>query len=193
MIVWSSLHAARSAAARRRRRGCGSRATGWSTPRSICMSQIITLGMPVWKRYQVGDGRGDVVGVVEAPVGAREDLLREVRVGDDRVDRDVGQVAGLVRPGERGAVGRAGHLEDVAGRGRRVVVEAADGRVADQRVRVGSTVNVEDRAVGQDGVAAGHIHPGSRVAAPLPRPKPYCTLPSLVPTIAVRRDRRRIG
>ena len=43
-------------------------------------------------------GCRDVVGVVDAPVGSGEDLLRNVRVDDDRVDGDVGQVAALVRP-----------------------------------------------------------------------------------------------
>ena len=69
--------------------------------------------------------RRDVVSIVETPVAAREHLLRIERVGDDRVDWDIGQVAALVRPGERGAVRRACHAQHMAGRAGGVLVEAA--------------------------------------------------------------------
>jgi len=76
----------------------------------------------------------DVIRVVHAPVRPGEDLCRDVVVRNDRVDRDVGQVARLVEPRERCAVRGAGHLEDMPRGGRRVLVEAADRRVADREV-----------------------------------------------------------
>ena len=77
---------------------------------------------------------GDVVRVVHAPVRPGEDLSRDVVVRDDRVHRDVRQVARLVEPRGRAAVRRAGHLEDVPRRRRRVRVEPADSRVADREI-----------------------------------------------------------
>ena len=109
---------------------------------------------------------GDVVGVVEAPIGSGKNLLRISRVRDDGVDRNIGKVAGLVCPGEGGAVGRAGDLEDVTGSGRCVGIEAADAGVADRcgrRRRIES--DIEDGAIRQDGVAAGDVDPDGLVRA----------------------------
>ena len=132
-------------------------------------------------------GHRDVVGVVQAPVGSGEDLLRNARVGDDRVDRDVGQVAALVRPGERGAVRRARDLEDMAGRRRRVGVEAADRRVADRQVRVGADGSSAIPSTGRFGRTVLPPVTFTQLACdamPVPRLKPIRTLPSFVPTIA---------
>src|SRR5204863_5459815 len=76
-----------------------------------------------------------VVRKVQTPVSSRENLPGEFRVGEDRVDRDIREVAGLVAPGEGGAVGRADQLEDVAGRSRSVCVETTHGGVGNWRSR----------------------------------------------------------
>jgi len=41
-----------------------------------------------------------VVGVVHTEVGAGEDLLREIRINNDRIHRDIRKVAGLIKPCE---------------------------------------------------------------------------------------------
>src|SRR5262245_59237423 len=56
---------------------------------------------------------GHVIRVVKAKISARKNLLREIGVNDDGVDRDIRQIASLIRPGERAAVRRTGNLEHV--------------------------------------------------------------------------------
>jgi hypothetical protein len=61
--------------------------------------------------------------------------LREVRVHDDRIDRDIREIAGLIEPGEGSTSGRARHLEDVTRSGGRVGIEAADSGIANRKIR----------------------------------------------------------
>ena len=104
--------------------------------------------------------RRDVVCEVQAPVGPGENLPSELWIGDNRIDRNVRKVAGLIAPGERGAVGRADNLEDVAERRWSIGVESAHGCVGNgrgRRCRIEG--NIKNRAVRQDRVASGNIHP----------------------------------
>src|SRR5438477_3236551 len=119
---------------------------------------------PILETRPGGSRRRDVISIVQAPVGPREDLARELRVGNDRVDRDVREVAGFVTPRKGSAIGRANHLEDMSRRRRSIGVEAAYGCVADGRSR-GRRVegDVQDRAVRQDTVIIGDVDPGGLV------------------------------
>jgi hypothetical protein len=76
---------------------------------------------------------GYVIGKINAPVGAGKDLLRLIWVNDDRVHRNVREIAGLVRPGERAAIGCACYLVHVTRCCGRVSVEAANSRVPDRQ------------------------------------------------------------
>ena len=116
------------------RRGHVSRLRASSRRGRSAMSQIITCGMPLSKRFQAGDATVDVIRVVNTEVGAGEDLLRVIGINDDRIHRNVRQIAALVRPGERAAVRSTGYLEHVARRARRVGVKAANSRIANRHV-----------------------------------------------------------
>ena len=110
------------------------------------------------------DGRSsrDVISVVQTPVGPREHLLRNVRVGDDRIDRDIRQIARLVRPGERSAVRVAYHPIDMARCRRRILAESAHCGISNRgagRCRVEG--HIEDGSVRKDRVAARYVHPDS--------------------------------
>jgi hypothetical protein len=107
-------------------------------------------------------GRRDVVRVVQAPVGPRENLLRDVRVNDDRIDWDVRQIPALVLPGKRRAIRGAGYPKDMAGGGRGVGVKASHRSVPNRNIGCGHgriERDAEHRPIGQDGVGAGNVHP----------------------------------
>jgi len=72
---------------------------------------------------------GHVIRVVKAKISARKNLLREIGVNDDGVDRDIRQIASLIRPGERAAVRSAAYLKNVSRLRRRVSVKSADRRI----------------------------------------------------------------
>ncbi|PYL07003.1 MAG: hypothetical protein DME33_11935 [Verrucomicrobia bacterium] len=93
------------------------------------MRDTVLKAQPGWRCY------GYVIGKVNAPVGAGKDLLRHIRIDDDRIHRNIRQVAGLIRPGKGATVGCAGYLENMTGRGRRIRIKAAYGRVTDRQIR----------------------------------------------------------
>ncbi|PYJ69614.1 MAG: hypothetical protein DME76_08385 [Verrucomicrobia bacterium] len=93
------------------------------------MRDTVLKAQPGWRCY------GYVIGKVNAPVGAGKDLLRHIGINDDRIHRNIRQVAGLVRPGKGGTVGCAGYLENMTGRGRRILIKAAYRRVTDRQIR----------------------------------------------------------
>jgi demethoxyubiquinone hydroxylase (CLK1/Coq7/Cat5 family) len=64
--------------------------------------------LPCWR------ANAYVIGVVNAPVGPRKNLLRVIRVNNNRINRNIREIAGLVEPSVRSAVGSAGHLKHVA-------------------------------------------------------------------------------
>ena len=88
------------------------------------MRDAVLKALPDWRCY------GDVIGVVNAPVGAGIDLLRHIWVNDDRIHRNVRQVAGFVCPSEGTTGGGAGYLENMTRRGRRVSIKAGYSRIA---------------------------------------------------------------
>ena len=77
---------------------------------------------------------GYIIGVVNAPVGAGKNLLREIRINNDRIHRDIWKIARLICPRERAAVGSAGYLENMTRRGGRIRVESADRCIADREI-----------------------------------------------------------
>ena len=79
--------------------------------------------LPAWRPYRY------IVGVVNPPVGTGKDLLRHVRIDDDRIDRNIREITRLIYPIEGAAVSRAGYLENMTGRWRRISVKAAYGYV----------------------------------------------------------------
>jgi hypothetical protein len=114
--------------------------------------------LPCWR------GHGYVIGVVNAPVGACINLLRHIWVNNDRIDRDIRQVAGLVRPYKRATVSGTGYLKHVAVCCGRIRIEAAHGSVAygqirSRRGRIES--NAEHRTQRHNRVAPSNIHPVS--------------------------------
>jgi hypothetical protein len=70
-----------------------------------------------------------VIGEVNTPVRAGKDLLRLIGIDDDGVNRNVREIARLIRPSERAAIRGAGYLKDVTRCCRCVSVEAANSRV----------------------------------------------------------------
>lgn len=82
-------------------------------------------------------GRCDsyVVGVVNAPVGAGKDLLCVVWINNDRVHRNIREIASLVGPSEGAAVGSASDLKHVARCSRRIGIKAAYRRVTYRQIR----------------------------------------------------------
>ena len=122
------------------------------------MWQTVLEALPGGRCYS------DVIGVVNAPVGAGKDLLWLIRINDDGVHRNIRKISSLVRPGERAAIGRACYLEHVTRRRRRVSVKAANTRVADrQRCRCHGRIqrDAHHRAIGQDSVVPSNIYPVS--------------------------------
>ena len=83
------------------------------------MRNTVLEALPRWR------SNGYVIGVVNAPVRPCINLLRHIGINDDRIHRNIREVPGLVRPGERAAVGGARHLENVTRSRRRVCVETA--------------------------------------------------------------------
>ena len=103
-----------------------------------------------------------VIRVVNTEVGAGEDLLRVIGINDDRIDRNVRQIAALVRPDERATIRSTGYLEHVARRARCVGVKAANSRIASRHVhRWHGWIegDAKDRTVRQNAVSAGDVHP----------------------------------
>src|SRR6478609_4224243 len=103
-----------------------------------------------------------VIRVVNTKVAAGEDLLRVIGINDDRIDRNVRQIAALVRPGERATIRSTGYLEHVARRARCVGVKAANSRIANRHVhRWHGWIegDAKDRTVRQNAVSAGDVHP----------------------------------
>ena len=79
--------------------------------------------LPAWRPYRY------IVGVVNPPVGTGKDLLRHVRIDDDRIDRNIREITCLIYPIEGAAVSRAGYLENMTLGRRRISVKAAYGYV----------------------------------------------------------------
>ena len=86
--------------------------------------------------------------------------MRVIGINDDRIHRNVRQIAALVRPDERATIRSTGYLEQVARRARRVGIKAANSRVANRHVhrwhgRIEG--DAKDRTVRQNTVSAGHV------------------------------------
>jgi hypothetical protein len=123
----------------RRRRSAGQRidiGTAAACPDRETCATPVNLHVPyhrVWQTvFETLPRRGcyrDVVGKVNAPVRAGIDLLRLIGIDDDGVDRNIREIAGLVRPGKRAATCCARYLEYVTRCRWRVSVEAANSRV----------------------------------------------------------------
>jgi hypothetical protein len=112
--------------------------------------------LPGWRRYRY------IIRIVNAPVGAGKDLLRVVWVNNNRIHRNIREIASLVRPREGATVGGAGYLENMTQRAGRVGIEAAYSCVAHGKIRRrhgGIKGNAEHWAKRHNGVAPGHIHP----------------------------------
>ena len=88
------------------------------------MWQAILEALPCGRCY------GDVIGKINAPVRASKDLLRLIGIDDNGVNRNVGEIAGLVRPSEGTTIRGAGYLKDMTRCCWRVRVEAANSRVS---------------------------------------------------------------
>ena len=121
--------------------------------------------------------RGDVVRVVEAEVGAGENLRGKIRVHNDRIDGDVRQIPRFVLPDRIHAIRVATDAEDMARHAGRVVVEAAQRSVTDGPIRRGDARierDSQDGAVRQYRVAASDVHPVRRTrdAGPEIEPDP---------------------
>jgi hypothetical protein len=109
-----------------------------------------------------GGRNGYVIRVVNTEVGAGEDLLRVIGINDDRIHRNVRQIAGFVRPDERATIRSTGYLEHVARRAWRVRVKAAHSRIANRHIhrwRGWIEGDAKDRTVRQNAVTACHVHP----------------------------------
>jgi hypothetical protein len=86
----------------------------------------------------------------------------KIGVHDDRVDRNVREIAGFIVPDERTAVARAYHLKEMAGRGGRIRIESADSRIPYRHVGCCHDWiqgNPKDRPVRQWVVPASDVHP----------------------------------
>ena len=84
----------------------------------------VLKAQPGWRRYRY------VVGIVNAPVCPSVNLVGIVRINNDRIHRNIRQIAGLVYPCEGAAVSSAGYLKNMTRRARRVRIKAAYCRVA---------------------------------------------------------------
>ena len=120
------------------------------------MRDAILEALPRWR------GNGDVIGVVNTPVRPCINLLRVIRVNNDRIHRNIREIPGLIRPGERAAVGGARHLENMTRSRRRVCVKSAyrcvpTGRFAADTV--GSSAIPRTGRKGSNCVIAGNIYP----------------------------------
>jgi hypothetical protein len=89
----------------------------------------VLKAQPGWRWYRY------VIGVVNAPVCAGKNLLRVIRVNNNRIDRNIRQIARLVYPRKRTTVGSAGDLENVTGRRRRISIKPAYSCVPDGQIR----------------------------------------------------------
>jgi len=91
------------------------------------MGQAVLESLPDRRRDR------NVIGIVHAPVRAGKDLLRNVRIHDNGVHGNIGQVTGFIRPGKRSAIRGAGDLKHVAWCRRGIRVKAAHGSVTDRQ------------------------------------------------------------
>src|SRR5258707_6962696 len=98
------------------------------------------------------------MGIVNAPVRAGKHLLHVVGVDDDRIHRDVWQVASLIRPGKRAAIRGACYLENVTRGSRCIGVKTAYSRISnrDSCPRGGIKPDTQHRTIGQDRVASSN-------------------------------------
>src|SRR4029450_3673419 len=101
-------------------------------------------------------------------------LLRHVRIDDDRINRNIREIAGLVRPCERTAVSSARYLKHVPGLCRRVSIEAANSRVAYRQIC--SThgwieSDTDNRPIRQHSIVASNIYPVRLARRPGPQVK----------------------
>ncbi len=115
--------------------------------------QTVFEALPHWSC------QGYVVGIVNAPVSAGIDLLRNIGVNNDRVHWDVRQIARLVRPCEGIAGVSTAYLENVPWRSWRICVKAANRRVPDSQIRGEIDRDAKDGAVWQNGIIASDIYP----------------------------------
>lgn len=88
------------------------------------MRNAVLEALPRWR------SNGYVIGVVNTPVGPCINLLRIIRIHNDRVDRDIRKIAGLICPREGSAVGSARYLKYMAWCGGRIRIEPAYASVA---------------------------------------------------------------
>ena len=88
------------------------------------MRNTVLETLPGWR------GNRYVVGVVNTPVSPCVDLLRIIRVNNNRIHRNIRQVPGLVCPGVGGTVRSAGYPKNVTRRAWRVRIKAAYSYVA---------------------------------------------------------------
>ena len=88
--------------------------------------------------------------------------MRVIGINDDRIHRNVRQIAAFVRPDERATIRSTGYLEHVARRARCVGVKAANSRIANGHVRRWHgwiEGDAKDRTVRQNAVSIRHVHP----------------------------------
>ena len=88
--------------------------------------------------------------------------MRVIGINDDRIHRNVRQIATLVRPDERATIRSTGYLEHVARRARCVGVKAANSGIANRHVHRWHRWiegDAKDRTVRQNAVSVGHVHP----------------------------------
>ena len=88
------------------------------------MRDTVLEALPAWRSYRY------IVGVVNSPVCAGKNLLRHVRIDDDRINRNIREITCLIYPIEGAAVRRAGYLENMTLGRRRISVKAAYGYVS---------------------------------------------------------------
>lgn len=120
------------------------------------MRDAILETLPRWR------GNGYVIGVVNTPVGPSINLLRIIRIHNDRVDRDIRKIAGLICPREGTAVGSARYLKYVAGCGGGIRIEpayasVAYGQICSPHGRIES--DAQHRSQRNNGVISGNIYP----------------------------------
>ena len=120
------------------------------------MRDAVLETLPCWR------SNGYVIGVVNTPVGPCINLLRIIRIHDDRVDRNIRKIAGLICPREGTAVGSARYLKYVAGCGGRIRIETAYASVAHRQIcsphgRIES--DTQHRAQRHNRVVPSNIHP----------------------------------
>jgi hypothetical protein len=133
--------------------------------------------------------RGDryVIRVIDSPIGASKNLLRVVWINYDRIHRNIREIAGLVGPCERGAVGSAAYLENMTRCCWRISIKPAYCSVPHWQIRDRDSGVERDAQHGpqrHNGVIAGNIHPVRLCLSAGSKIKAYPDIGIIVPTMA---------